>query len=162
MFVNVAVSIPSAKPFTYAVPDGMENQIAIGKRVLVPFGRRKVTGYIVGSTPSTEIKSIKNIIELLDTEPLFNAEDLEFYRWTSDYYMHPLGKTLKASLPGGIDLESNMWVSLSDNRKTGEDGLSDAQRGIIGILREHPNGLSAGKLKKDTGRKNILDDLKRL
>jgi len=162
MFVNVAVSIPSAKPFTYAVPDGMENQIAIGKRVLVPFGRRKVTGYIVGSTPSTEIKSIKNIIELLDTEPLFNAEDLEFYRWTSDYYMHPLGKTLKASLPGGIDLESNMWVSLSDNRKTGEGGLSDPQRRIIGILREHPNGLSAGKLKKDTGRKNILDDLKRL
>ena len=162
MFINVAVSIPSAKPFTYAVPDGMENQIAIGKRVLVPFGRRKVTGYIVGSIPSTEIQSIKNIIELLDTEPLFKAEDLEFYRWTSDYYMHPLGKTLKASLPGGIDVESNLWVSLSDNRKMGEAGLSDAQRGIIEILNEHPNGLSAARLKKDTGRKNILDDLRKL
>jgi len=162
VFINVAVSIPSAKPFTYAVPDGMERQIAVGKRVLVPFGKRKVTGYIVGSTPSTEIKSVKNIIELLDTEPLFNAEDLEFYRWTSDYYMHPLGKTLKASLPGGIDVESNRWVSLTDDRKTGEDGLSDAQRGIIEILSEHPNGLSADKLKKDTGRNNILDDLRKL
>jgi len=47
MYINVAVSIPSAKPFTYAVPEGMENQIAVGKRVLVPFGNRKVTGYIV-------------------------------------------------------------------------------------------------------------------
>ncbi|MCD6486230.1 MAG: primosomal protein N' [Syntrophobacterales bacterium] len=162
MYISVAVSIPSAKPFTYAVPDGMENQIAVGKRVLVPFGKRKVTGYIVGSTPSTEIKSIKSIIELLDTEPLFNAEDLEFYRWISDYYMHPLGKTLKASLPGGIDMESNLWASLSDNRKMEEDDLSDAQRGIIGILNEHPNGLSANRLKKDTGRKNILDDLRKL
>ncbi|MBW2598728.1 MAG: primosomal protein N' [Deltaproteobacteria bacterium] len=162
MFVNVVVSIPSANPFTYAVPDGMENQIAVGKQVLVPFGRRKVTGYIVGSTPSTEIKSVKNIIELLDAEPLFNVEDLEFYRWTSDYYMYPLGKTLKASLPGGIDVESNLWVSLSNNRKMGEDGLSAAQRGIIGILSEHPSGLSAGRLKKDTGRKNVLDDLRKL
>ena len=162
MFVNVVVSIPSAKPFTYAVPDGMEAQITIGKRVLVPFGKRKVTGYIVGSTPSTEIKSVKNIIELLDTESLFNAEDLEFYRWTSDYYMYPLGKALKASLPGGIDVENNLWVSLSDNRKPGEDGLSDAQRGIIGILTNHPHGLSVNKLKKGTGRNNILDDLRKL
>jgi primosomal protein N' (replication factor Y) len=43
-----------------------------------------------------------------------------------------------------------------------EEGLSDAQRGIIGILNEHPNGLSADKLKKGTGRNNILDDLRRL
>ena len=134
MFVNVAVSIPSAKPFTYAVPDGMEAQITIGKRVLVPFGKRKMTGYIVELIPSTEIQSVKNIIELLDTEPLFNVEDLEFYRWTSEYYLYPLGKTLKASLPGGIDVESNRWVSLSDNRKTGEDGLSIAQRGIMMVF----------------------------
>ncbi len=162
MFVNVAVSIPSAKPFTYAVPDGMETQITIGKRVLVPFGKRKMTGYIVELIPSTEIKSVKNIIELLDTEPLFNVEDLEFYRWTSEYYLYPLGKTLKASLPGGIDVESNRWVSLSDNRKTGEDGLSALQREIIKILTNHPDGLSVNKLKKETGRNTLLAELKRL
>jgi len=60
VYINVAISIPSPVPFTYGVPDGMEDQIAVGLRVLVPLGRRKVTGYIVGSTHSTQIKSVKN------------------------------------------------------------------------------------------------------
>jgi len=162
MYINVAVSIPSARPFTYAVPEGMEDQVAVGKRVLVPFGRRKVTGYIVGSSPSTDIPSVKPIIELLDEEPLFNAEDLEFYQWISDYYMHPLGKTLKASLPGGIDMESNLWVSRPDNPTDETEGVSEKQRTILRTVKEYPNGLTAARLKKETGRNNLLGDLRRL
>lgn len=162
MFVNVVVNIPSAQPFTYAVPDGMDHQIAVGKRVLVPFGKRDVTGYIVGTTPSTTVQSVKHIIELLDNEPLFNTEDLAFYRWTADYYMHPLGKTLRSSLPGGIDVESNSWVSLLDGDTASTDTLSDAQQRIIGVLREYPGGLSAVRLKRETGIKNLPDDLKTL
>ncbi|MEA2014535.1 MAG: primosomal protein N' [Thermodesulfobacteriota bacterium] len=162
MFANVAVSIPSARSFTYAVPEGMEDQIAVGKRVLVPFGMRKVTGYIVGTTTSTTIKSIKSIIELLDAEPLFNETDLEFYNWAADYYMHPLGKTLKASLPGGIDVASNMWVSLAGNPNLEKDRLSDTQRGLLGILTDHPRGLSASNLKKTAGRNSIFGDLRTL
>ncbi|HPQ45529.1 MAG TPA: primosomal protein N', partial [Syntrophales bacterium] len=162
MFVNVAVSIPSAKPFTYAVPDGMEPQIAIGKRVLVPFGKRKLTGYIVESTASTEVQSVKDIIEVLDAEPLFNEDDLEFYRWTSEYYLYPLGKALKASLPGGIDVESNRWVCLSDNCTAEAERLPASQRSIIKILNDHPDGLPVKRLKKETGRNAILDDLRKL
>ncbi len=100
MFVNVAVSIPSAGPFTYGVPEDLEERTAIGKRALVPFGRRRVTGYIVESIPSTDLPSVKNIIDILDSEPLFSAQDLVFYRWVAEYYLYPLGKALKAFLPG--------------------------------------------------------------
>jgi len=162
VFVNVAISIPSAGSFTYGVPEGMEGRVAIGKRVLVPFGRRNVTGYIVESISSTDIPSVKNIIDLLDSEPLFNAQDLSFYRWTSEYYLYPLGKTLKALLPGGIDVESNRWVCLSDDRLAEEDVLSKAQRRILEILAEHPQGLSVTKLKKAAGGKGVLNDLKGL
>ncbi len=162
MFVNVAINIPSAGPFTYGVPDGMEGQIAIGKRVLVPFGRRNVTGYIVESIPSTDIPSVKTIIDLLDSEPLFNAQDLVLYRWTSEYYLYPLGKTLKALLPGGIDVESSRWVCLSDNQTVEEGSLSGSQRRILQILADYPQGLSVDTLKKDAGRKGILGDLKGL
>ncbi|MBA7565911.1 Primosomal protein N' [subsurface metagenome] len=162
MFVNVAINIPSAGLFTYGVPDGMEGQIAIGKRVLVPFGRRTVTGYIVESIPSTDVPSVKNIIDLLDAEPLFDAQDLAFYRWISEYYLYPLGKTLKTSLPGGIDVESSRWVCLSDNRQIEEVSLSGSQRRIIEILAEHPQGLSVNKLEKTAGRKSILADLRKL
>ena len=162
MFVNVAINIPSGGLFTYGVPDGMEGQIAIGKRVLAPFGRRNVTGYIVESISSTDIPSVKNIIDLLDSEPLFNAQDLVFYRWIAEYYLYPLGKTLKTLLPGGIDVESSRWVCLSDNRTAEEDSLSRTQSRILEILAEHPQGLSVTQLKKAAGRKGILDDLTRL
>jgi len=162
VFVNVAISIPSAGSFTYGVPNGMEGQIAIGKRVLVPFGRRNVTGYIVESIPLTEIPSIKNIIDLLDSEPLFNAQDLVLYRWTSEYYLYPLGKTLKALLPGGIDVESSRCVCLSDNQTAEEGSLSASQRRISKILADYSQGLSVTKLKKVDREKNILHDLKRL
>ncbi|TFG93385.1 MAG: primosomal protein N', partial [Syntrophobacterales bacterium] len=162
MFVNVVINIPSAGPFTYGVPDGMEGKIAIGKRALVPFGRRNVTGYIVEVIPSTDIPSIKNIIDLLDSEPLFNAQDLVLYRWTSEYYLYPLGKTLKALLPGGIDVESSRWICLSDNQTVEEDPLSEAQRRILGILADYPQGLPATKLEKAAGRKSTLNDLKGL
>jgi len=162
VYINVAISIPSPVPFTYGVPDGMEDQIAVGLRVLVPLGRRKVTGYIVGSTHSTQIKSVKMLIELLDTEPLFSEEDLEFYKWTSDYYMHPLGKTLKSSLPGGIDVASNVWASLTDNPAMDGIDLSGTQNRMIAILAAHPHGLSAVNLKKLIGKTAVLDDLRTL
>jgi len=162
VFVNVAISIPSAGPFTYGVPDGMEGEVAIGKRVLVPFGRRTVTGYIVEVIPSTEIPSVKDIIDLLDSEPLFNERDLAFYRWISEYYLYPLGKTLKAALPGGIDVESSRWICLSDNRPQGEAPLPTAQHRILEILAGHPQGLSAAQMRKAVGKKDIRDDLKEL
>ena len=162
MFVNVAISIPSAESFTYGVPDGMEGRIAIGKRALVPFGRRKVTGYIIESIPATDITSVKNIINLLDGEPLFDVQDLAFYRWISKYYMYPLGKTLKALLPGGIDVESNRWVYLSDKRPVGEVSLSDSQDRLLKILADYPQGLSVTMLKKAAITNDIINDLKRL
>jgi len=40
MYVNVALNIPSDKTFTYEVPDHLDHEIEIGKRVFVPFGNK--------------------------------------------------------------------------------------------------------------------------
>ncbi|MBN2398037.1 MAG: primosomal protein N' [Deltaproteobacteria bacterium] len=162
MFVNVAVSIPSAGPFTYGVPDGMEGQMAVGQQVLVPLGRRNMTGYIVELIPETDIPSVKSIIDLLDTEPLFDAQDLAFYRWISEYYLYPLGKTLKAALPGGIDVESSRWVRLSGDRQGNDNALSSEQHAVLEILADHPRGLSFTGLKKITRGKGLVDALQGL
>ena len=47
MFVRVAIAIPSPKTFTYTVPENHVSAVAVGKRVLVPFGKRHVTGFIL-------------------------------------------------------------------------------------------------------------------
>jgi primosomal protein N' (replication factor Y) len=162
VFVNVAVSIPSAGPFTYGVPDGMEGRIAVGKRALVPLGRRHVTGYIVEIVPSTEISSVKNIVDLLDEEPLFDEETLAFYQWTAEYYVYPMGKALQAALPGGIDVEGSRWAYLSHGRPVDGGSLSAVQRRIVETLADHPRGLSIARLKQITGRSGFSEGLERL
>lgn len=103
MYVRVAVNIPADKIFSYAVPEGLKDKAVIGKRVLVPFGKRMATGYILETTASTDVDNVKEISEIPDRDPLFSEEDLRFYRWISRYYLYPLGKTLFDILPGGSD-----------------------------------------------------------
>ncbi len=96
--IDVAVPLPLHNSFTYQYPSEFKDRLRIGMRVLVPFGRRRLTGYVVGFPQKTQGHKIKEIYDLLDDEPLFNEEDLKFYRWISDYYYHPLGETIKTAL----------------------------------------------------------------
>ncbi len=126
MFVEVAVAVPSEKTFTYAVPENFTEDIAVGKRVLVPFGRKSVTGYIVGITEQADREGLKEILVVLDENALFDEEDLEFYRWAAAYYMYPLGKALEEILPGGINIDSGRWVCLGND--DGAVGLTERER----------------------------------
>jgi len=105
MFVRVAIPIPSTKSFTYAVPETFVPVAAVGKRVVVPFGRKRMTGWIIEiQTEAACDQTVKEILDLPDPEPLFGSEDLALYEWVSRYYLHPLGRVLAEILPGGIDV----------------------------------------------------------
>ncbi len=70
-----------------------------GKRVLVPFGRRSITGYILGADTGTDHKEVKDVLDILDEHPLFPASMIPFFKWTADYYMHPVGDVITCALP---------------------------------------------------------------
>jgi len=82
--------------------------------VLVPLGKRKVTGYIIDVTtdpPRLEGCEFREIVDVLDETPLFDKKTLEFLRWVSTHYMAPLGEVIKTALPPGINTESR-YVAL--------------------------------------------------
>ncbi len=162
MFVRVAINIPTDKTFIYSVPGELEKEVTTGKRVLVPFGKRRVTGYILESMDIADIEKTRDIIEILDMEPLFNESDFKFYKWASGYYMYHLGKSLGGILPRGINIESYLWLSLArENIKdAGGRSLSPTQNKIIEILKDYPEGLPLDKLKKVLGGKQVYRDVK--
>ena len=103
MFVDVALNIPVDKLFTYEVPENLRLEVQIGKRVYVPFGRRKRTGFIVAIDVACDLPKIKSDTEILDDEALFSDADLDFYQWIVTYFMYPLGKTLAELIPAGSE-----------------------------------------------------------
>lgn len=103
--VEVAVAAPLDKTFYYTVPEGLSSRAVIGMKVTVPFGKRLVTGYIVGF-PKTRAEGetadplqLKDVKDMPDHDPSFTPDMLEFYRWIADYYLSPLGEVIKAALP---------------------------------------------------------------
>ncbi len=113
-YIEVAVTLPVFNTYTYAVPESLKEVIAPGKRVLIPFGKRKITGYVLGCAKNSDIKGIKNIIDVLDEIPLFPASMIPFFKWLSDYYIHPMGEVIKEALPGGINLNECISISITD------------------------------------------------
>jgi primosomal protein N' (replication factor Y) len=95
---------------------------SIGKRVLVPFGRRSITGYILGSDTGSRHEGVKDVLDILDEQPLFPASMIPFFKWTADYYMHPIGDVIKSALPTGLNLYD--FVSIRSSEK-GKNALFD-------------------------------------
>ena len=71
-YIEVAIALPINNTFTYKVPEEMLLLALPGKRVLAPFGQRKVTGYIFQLSEKQELENIKYILDVLDEAPLFS------------------------------------------------------------------------------------------
>ena len=142
--IEVAIPLHLNATFNYAVPAHLAPLVQIGKRVLAPFGRRKLTGYIIGRFKSAE-GELREIIGLLDAEPLFTAKELEFFRWTAGYYMHPLGEVLKGALPAGINIKSRRKSApIADGTMVAEEVLTGGREiktasyyKLAGALEDH-------------------------
>lgn len=98
--IKVVVASPLKDPLDY-LADGDSQSYPIGIRVVVPFGRRKVIGIVVGSANSSNIpeKKLKVIESKLDLVPLISDELMWLYRWVSRYYHYPLGDVILRTLP---------------------------------------------------------------
>ncbi len=111
MYAEIVFPLPFRNAFTYEIPVDLEDAVKTGVRVVVPFGKRTLTGYVINVTPTTKIeKGIKKIRDVLDETPIFSEESLKFYRWVADYYISSLGEAIKNSIPYGSEVESKKIV----------------------------------------------------
>ena len=160
MYVNIALNIPSDKLFTYEVPANLQQEVEIGKRVFVPFGCRKRTGFIIKIISSCDLKNIKSIAEILDDEPLFGSSDLDFYQWIANYFMYPLGKTLAELIPSGSEKKDFLWIIPLP--LTTEIHLPPAQEKLLTFLQQYPQGIALNNITKVSGFKNVSSAVREL
>jgi primosomal protein N' (replication factor Y) len=102
MFAEIALPLPLRRLFDYQIPNTVDiNQITMGARVTVPFGRRTLIGIIINVKSSSEFpaEKIKPILEILDKESLFSPALFDLLSWSARYYQYSLGEVLQAGLP---------------------------------------------------------------
>ncbi|VBB46478.1 Primosomal protein N [uncultured Paludibacter sp.] len=163
LFIDVILPLPLGNTFTYAVPDEQEENVQIGMRVVVPFGKKKMYTAIVSlihSHPPTLLYEPKEIICLLDKEPILRYPQLKFWQWISSYYQAYLGDVYQAAIPAGLKLESETQVRINSDFE-GDTTLSEKETRILDALSDGKIQ-SVNELEKNTGINNSLPYLRTL
>ena len=105
-YVDVILPLPLEGLFTYAVSDELAARVAMGVRVVVPFNKSKrYTALVAKLHDEKPGFEVKNVIEVLDNQPIILPEQLRLWNWISEYYMAPIGEVMNAALPAGLKNE---------------------------------------------------------
>lgn len=86
-----------------------------GIRVLVPLKNEQLIGYVIGieSSPTLPDNKIKNIIEIIDEQPLLPNNLLRLIKWASGYYLRPWGEFMHTAIPAGLHLSTKLKITIS-------------------------------------------------
>ncbi len=163
MFVKVAVNIPTGRTFVYRVPPDLESDTALGKRALVHFGGRTLTGYILEVLATPDYPKTKDLIRILDEEPLFDADDLLFYQWLSDYYLQPIGRVLSEALPAGINPKTRRVIRLAgDTEAEPTECFTADETELLTFLRHRAEGVTHAEIEGLLSAKALKEAIKSL
>ncbi|MEK6201995.1 MAG: DEAD/DEAH box helicase family protein, partial [Desulfobulbaceae bacterium] len=125
--LEVAVAAPLWQTLSYLFADDDSGVVPVGKRVLVPLGNRRVTGYVLGLLPEEDVGyKLRPVLEVLDSEPIFPVNLIPFFRWVARYYHYPLGEVIKTALPGGLAPRSGKQLHLTEQGQENLQALLDA------------------------------------
>ena len=153
LILQVALPSPLRRLFDYQAPEGVAHeQLRVGQRVRVPFGRRSMIGVIAGLSEHTKVPSgkLKPAEALIDTAPLLPASMWKLCLWTARYYQHGLGDTLNVALPvllrqgePALARQDRLW-QLLPGAYPEHPAIQRApkQKQAVQVLAQHPHGLS--------------------
>lgn len=159
---TVALPVPLPQLFTYSIPTSLESSIHQGSVVIVPFGKKILTGVVFEFTDIQPNASLKQIIDLFPESTALSVEHLKTAQWISEYYNAPIGETVKLFLHVGLSQISERIVSLQSQDEFLHREIkknSEASR-IISVLKTR--SLTIGQLQKTTAIKSINSVVNRL
>ena len=121
-YVDVIIPLALPKLLCYQLKVG--SKLNIGQRVLVNIGKKKQYSAIVFRVHQQKPSyKTKEVLEILDNEPIVNIKQLELWTWISRYYMSTLGEVMIASLPNSFKLSSES-IYLPSLQKYSDEQLS--------------------------------------
>ena len=151
------------KEFSYLVPDAFAACCAVGKRVLVPFGRgnSRRQGIVTELAGSENTEGFKELLSVLDDEPVMSEKMLGVARFMKDHYFCTLYDAVKTMLPAGINYRvTTVYGAAKAEDVEPED---DEQRRIYDYLLKKRGAVKLEKILDDFALSDstVLDEMVR-
>jgi len=121
MYAEIIIPLALPKNYTWLVPANFKDEIRPGCRVEVNLGKNKKYAGIVKRLheQKPELFEPKEILNILDAEPVVYEEQLQLWEWMASYYMCSEGEVMAAALPSHFKLSSETIVVF--NEEYGDD-----------------------------------------
>ena len=156
LFAEVLLPIPVPGTFTYRVPYALNDQVRVGQRAVVQFGKTKImSGLVVGLTETVPSVEVKFLTDLLDDQPMVNERQLKFWDWVKTYYMCHPGEVMQAALPSALKLSSETTVALAPDYQLDSVALNDFEYLIVEALQIKPR-ITISEVSKIIGFKKVM------
>jgi len=156
LFAEIVVDRPLDHAYTYEVSEEWKADIAVGKRVLVPFGKggRQTIGFCVGLSTQAPERETKTVLRVIDDEPLLTDALLRLTRWMADYYVCGWGQVLNIVLPAGAKKQAGTTsVAVIEPlpemlRPAIPEDLTAKQRAVVDLLHEKNQPIELKRLSE--------------
>jgi primosomal protein N' (replication factor Y) (superfamily II helicase) len=101
VILRIALDTPLRRLFDYLPARDSAVKVVPGMRVRVPFGRQRLVGVVhsVATTSDLPQEKLKPLLEVIDADPVIDAQVMQLLEWAAQYYHHPLGSVIAAALP---------------------------------------------------------------
>src|SRR3569833_1454997 len=161
LLVEVILPHAIARNYTYRVPFQLNEAVAVGKRVVVQFGKSKLYTAIIASigNQAPAKYDAKYLFDILDDRPIVTEKQLQFWQWIADYYLCNMGEVMNAALPSALKLASETKIQLNKGFEFDKAALHDKEFMITEAL-ELQDELTVGDIVKLLGQKTVMPILK--
>ncbi len=112
-YCDVALPVPVDRLFTYELPLPLRHDARPGCRAMVPFGSRKLIGVVLRTHDDTLDQDLREVLSVVDAEPVLDEELLQLGKWIAEYYCAPIGEVLRGMLPLTGEMRRSTQYSLT-------------------------------------------------
>jgi len=140
LYARVILPLSLPRALDYRIPSELKDSVAVGKRVEVRLGQKKLyTGLVAAIHDSVPaVHHIKDILSVLDDDPIVYPQQLELWGWIAQYYACTVGEVMDAALPAGLKLTGETRVVFNPHCKVDEGLWTDEEFALIELLRQKP------------------------
>lgn len=102
MYVRVLPDQAAGRLLDYRVPEAFQASVAAGSRVKVPVRTRLLTATVIEVLAESDVRGVRDVVELIDAKPMIRPALLELARWMADYYCCPVETAICSVLPVAV------------------------------------------------------------